>query len=94
MELTKEVFASDLIQIHRNGQMRVRGAHVYCEDGIEVSKKYYSHVLNPGQNVQDENDRVKSIAGAVWTPEVIAAFELAQAAELEKMMARTKPPEV
>jgi len=45
------------------------------EDGKEISKTYHRHVLSPGDNVSKADERSKKIAQAIWTPEVIAAYE-------------------
>lgn len=46
------------------------------EDGKEISKAYHRHILNPGDDVLEQDERSQQIANAVWTPEVISAFEM------------------
>ncbi len=65
----------DQITILRDGQIQVKRADLYLEDGIEMAKVYHRHVLAPGDATTNEDDRVKDVAAAVWTPEVIADYE-------------------
>ena len=57
------------------GHIQVRQITRIMEDGKEISKTYHRHVLSPGDNVSKADERSKKIAQAIWTPEVIAAYE-------------------
>tara|TARA_R110002012_G_scaffold20099_2_gene71581 strand:- start:1 stop:306 length:306 start_codon:yes stop_codon:yes gene_type:complete len=52
------------------------------ENGVskEVSRSFHRHVVSPGDDVSEEAESVQSTANALWTPEVIAAWEAAQPA--------------
>lgn len=47
------------------------------EDGktVEVGRAYHRSTFYPGDDVSKECDEVKSVAAALWTPAVIAAYE-------------------
>jgi hypothetical protein len=70
----------DSINIMEMGTVEIRRADKIFEDGKEISKSYHRHVLAPGDSTVDENERVIAVANAVWTPEVISAYQT----ELEK----------
>jgi hypothetical protein len=38
----------------------------------------HRHTLSPGDDITNEDAKVQAIANAVWTEEVIAAFQLTQ----------------
>ncbi len=56
------------------GYIEVRQDTQIWEDGRMLSHAYDRHVLYPGQDTSQEDERGKAIAAAVHTPEVIAAF--------------------
>lgn len=56
------------------GHIQVRQITRIMEDGKEIGKSYHRHVLSPGDDVRNQDERSKQIAGAIWTPEVIAAY--------------------
>jgi hypothetical protein len=78
MALTKEV-AVDQITVTENGIILVRETTTIKEDGVELSKKYHRTSLTPGQDLSGQPANVQAIAAAAWTPEVILAYEAAQA---------------
>ena len=71
--LTKEVVI-DKIEALESGFVQVRKVTRIIEDGVELSRSYHRWALSPGQNIADQETRVQAICNAVWTPEVIAAF--------------------
>ena len=64
----------DQIEITRDGHVQVRQATLIVEDGVEIAKTYHRHVLSPGDSIDAEEDRVKAVAAAVWTPQVVEAY--------------------
>uniref|UniRef100_A0A6M3XK26 Uncharacterized protein n=1 Tax=viral metagenome TaxID=1070528 RepID=A0A6M3XK26_9ZZZZ len=62
-------------QITEDGQINVRQITRILEDGKELSKSYHRHVVMPLDNVENEDDRTKLIAGAIYTPELIKAYK-------------------
>ena len=74
MALEKDVKRK--IEILPDGTIQIRDATVILEDGIQFgSPTYHRHVLAPGDSLENEDDRTKAIAAAVWTKDVLDAFE-------------------
>ncbi len=57
------------------GQVQVRQIIRAIENGKEIAKTYHRDVLNPGENVEDQDERSKKIAQAIWTPKVIREYK-------------------
>jgi hypothetical protein len=66
----------DLIEVLQLGQLQIREANIIEKDGIVVAKTFHRYVLSPGDDVSDKEQRIQNIASAVWTPEVIAEWQL------------------
>jgi hypothetical protein len=77
MALT-EITKVDQIELVETNHIQVRTTTIIERDGIEISRSYHRHVLTPGDDVTNEDPKVQAIANAVWTEEVIAAFQAAQ----------------
>jgi len=84
MALTKENVV-DKIETLENGTIQVRTATRVLEDGEVLSSSFHRHVLHPGQDLTDQDPKVVAIANAVWTDEVVTAYE-AMIAEQEAEM--------
>ena len=74
MALSKETVV-DKIEVLENGTIQVRAAIRVLEDGEVLSSAYHRHVLQPGDDLTDEDPKVVAIANAVWTQEVIDAYQ-------------------
>ena len=74
MALT-EASIIDAITVLQTGVIEVRQANIVLKDDIEISKVYHRHTLAPGQDISDESEKVKAICNAIWTGEVIAAWD-------------------
>ena len=75
MALEKKVVV-DKIEVLEQGQVQVRTSNIIMEDGVELSRGYHRHVLNPGDDVSGQDARVSAIANATWTPEVVSDWEV------------------
>ena len=84
MALTKEV-VTDKIETLENGTIQVRTATRVLEDGTTLSSSFHRHVLTPGADLTDQEPKVVAIANAVWTPEVVSAYEAQMAAQEAEM---------
>jgi len=84
MALTKET-VTDKIETLENGTIQVRTATRVLEDGTVLSSSFHRHVLAPNDDLTDQDPKVVAIANAVWTDEVVSAYE-AQMAEQEAEM--------
>lgn len=55
--------------------LQCRRADIIEKDGVEVGKTYHRHVRVPGDDVSDDCPELQAVAAALWTPEVIAAYQ-------------------
>jgi len=67
-------------EVLSDGQIQVRTDMIIERDGVEISRSFHRHVVVPGADVSGEDASVQTVANAVHTAEVIAAYEAAQAA--------------
>ena len=65
MALTKETVV-DKIEVLENGTIQVRTATRIIEDGELLSQSYHRHVLQPGDDLTNEDPKVVAIAIAAW----------------------------
>ena len=55
--------------------IQVRTATVVTDDGVELSRSFHRHVLQPDAVITGEDAEVQAICNAVWTDEIKAAYE-------------------
>ena len=67
IELKEEILPDQTIQI--------RTTTVVEEDGVELARNHHRHVVHPGDDVSGEVQEVQDIAAALWTAEVISAYQ-------------------
>ena len=67
MKLKEEILPNQVIQ--------VRTTTVVEEDGVELARNHNRHVVSPGDDVSNEPQEVQAIAAALWTQEVIDAYQ-------------------
>ena len=65
MSLTKETVV-DKIEVLESNAIQVRSAIRVLEDGEVLSSSYHRHVLQPGDDLSNEDPKVVAIATAVW----------------------------
>jgi hypothetical protein len=65
----------DKIEIVETNAIQVRTATIIEKDGEEIARTYYRHVVNPTDDISNEDAKVQSIANAIWTPEVISEYK-------------------
>jgi hypothetical protein len=70
----------DQILVEENGTVLYREATRIMEDGNEISKTYHRSSLAPEQDLTGIPANVVAICNTVWTAEVVAAYQAAQAA--------------
>ena len=64
-----------------DGQIQVKRTIHILENGVRIAERLpHRHVVAPGDDVSGEDSRVRVVAQALHTPEVIAAYEAAKAA--------------
>jgi len=85
MALEKTVAADKIEIVGTYKAVQVRTATVITEDGVELSRSFHRHVIQPGDDYSNEEAEVQAVCAAVHTDEVkaaYAAFLEAQSAEL------------
>jgi hypothetical protein len=65
----------DLVELVQTNHIQVRTANIIEKDGTEIARTFHRHVLSPGDSIVNEDPKVQAIANAVWTEEVIAAYQ-------------------
>ena len=55
--------------------LQCRRADITEKDGVEVGRTYHRHVRVPGDDVSEDCAELQAVAAALWTPEVIAAYQ-------------------
>lgn len=65
----------DKIEVLNNNCIQVRTAKIIEKDGIEISSSFHRHIVNPGDDLTNEDLKVQAIANSIWTEEIIEAFE-------------------
>ena len=79
MALTERT-EEDKIEILADGTMQVRTATVIERDGVEISRSYHRHVIQPDADTAAQSPRVKSVTAALWTADVKKQFAAAKVA--------------
>ena len=72
LEYKEEILPNQVIQI--------RTTTVVEEDGVELARNHHRHVVAPGDDVTGEVQEVQDIAAALWTADVISAYQASIAA--------------
>ena len=78
MSLEKTITV-DRIEVIENGCVQVRTRATVLENGQPLSGNYHRHVVAPGDDYSGEDANVQAICKVAHTPEVIAAYQAAQA---------------
>jgi hypothetical protein len=71
----------DLVELVQTNHIQVRTANIIEKDGTEIARTFHRHVLAPGDSIVNEDPKVQAIANAVWTEEVIAAYQASLVSE-------------
>ena len=74
MSLEKQTVV-DLIETLESGLVQVRTATRILENGVVISSSFHRHVVAPGDDYSQEDDRVKAICAAIQTPEIVAQYQ-------------------
>jgi hypothetical protein len=76
----------DKIEIAQQFYIQVRQATIIERDGVFVSRTFHRWVLTPDMDISDQEQKVKDIANAAWTPEVRQAYETFKAEQAQRML--------
>jgi hypothetical protein len=77
MALTEKTLV-DLVELIQSNHIQVRTSTIIERDDVEITRTFHRHTLSPGDDITNEDPKVQAIANAVWTEEVIAAFQATQ----------------
>ena len=61
--------------------IQCREANIVLKDDVEVGRTYHRHVRSPGEDVSNDCAELQAVATALWTTEVVAAYEAFQASQ-------------
>ena len=61
--------------------LNIRTATIISEDGTELSRSFHRRVITPDMDVSGESAEIQSIAAAVWTDQIKAAWQTFQASQ-------------
>ena len=75
MALTEEKVIDKIEVVGDYYHIQVREAYVIKRDGVEISKRYSRRVVNPGDDVSSDDQRIRNIANALHTADVITALQ-------------------
>lgn len=73
--MLEKVSVVDKIEVLESGFIQVRRANKIMEDGKEIAKTYYRHILSPGDDITNETEEVAKIAAAIWTDAKIKQYK-------------------
>lgn len=82
MEISEQVDVTDRIEVLANGVIQVREATRVMRDGVidlKYAPQWHRYVLSPGDDLTGKDPRIVAIAQATWTPDVVSAWQAAQA---------------
>ena len=78
MAITKEVKYDKVEIVGDYKAVQCREATIIKEDGVELSRSFHRHILNPDSDISSEPQETQDICNAVWTDEVKAAWTVFQ----------------
>ena len=76
IEYKEEILPDQIIQL--------RTATIVLKDNEEVGRQYHREVFVPGDDVSAAPAEVGAIAAALWTADVISAYQASQSTESEQ----------
>lgn len=78
MALTEQTTIGKIEIVGPYKSVQVRTDTVIMRDGVEISRNYHRHVVQPGDDYNNEDAGVQAVCAAVHTPEIIAAYAASQ----------------
>jgi hypothetical protein len=76
----------DKIEIVQQWNIQVRQATIIERDGEFVSRTFHRWVLTPDVDISDQEQKVKDICNAAWTPEVKTAYEAFKTEQAQRLL--------
>ena len=84
MALTKETIEDKIEIVGDYKAVQVRTATVIKEDGVELSRSFHRHVVQPTDDITGESTEVQAICNAVHTQEIKDAYQAMLDAQAEE----------
>jgi hypothetical protein len=81
--ITKRTITDKIEIVGEYRHVQVRIATVIEEDGVELSRSFHRHVVSPTDDYSGETAEVQAVCQAVFTAEVVEAYELSQVAQVD-----------
>jgi hypothetical protein len=75
----------DQIEIVNDWNIQVRQVTIIQKNGEQVARTFHRWVLTPDMDISGQEQKVQDICNAAWTPEIIAAYEDAQAEAAQRI---------
>jgi len=74
MTITTQILI-DRIEPLVNGQIQVRQATVFFNDGIEINRIFQRWVISPGDDISTQDASVQAVTNVLWTPAVVSNYK-------------------
>ena len=75
MALTEETVVGKIEIVGPYKSVQVRTDTVIKRDGVEISRSYHRHVIQPGEDYSNDDASVQAVCAALHTEEVIATYQ-------------------
>lgn len=76
----------DRIEVVNDWNIQVRESTIIQKDGQQIAQTFHRWVLTPDMDISTQEEKVKNICNAVWTPEVVAAYEAFKAEQANRLI--------
>jgi|TARA_R110000823_G_C15745375_1_gene481289 hypothetical protein len=74
MAITKEIIISKIEVVGEYKNIQVATDTIIKENGIELSRSRHRHVINPNEDILEQDNEVQKVANSVWTDAVKNAW--------------------
>ncbi len=88
MALTEREIVDQIEIRGEQGTMQVRKATIIERDGVEISRTFHRHVVEPDADITNEHDFVKAVSPLIHTKAVKDAYIAEKAAKAAEEQAR------
>jgi hypothetical protein len=82
MELTKQKVQDKIEIVTEHKHLQIRYANQILEDGNIISSTFERAVVSCGDWNKADEHNIRAIANAIWTEEIIAAYQASQVVEV------------
>lgn len=75
MALTKQTITDKIEVVGQFNHVQVREAIQVLEDGNVISQSYHRYIVSPTDDYSSRDAKVQAVCNAVFTPEVVQAYQ-------------------